>query len=334
LGCLIMTTWVVRKSWSVGADTGGAPALTGQAGSLITLLDFLRVTTCGWTKPFTGTNTAVYMAPVGTTRMCLSVDDTGTMTARIRGFEVATGALTGLGQFPTETLFAGGLYLWKSSTADATARKYLFWSNGKMCHLVVNVNAGTSGPQWYAWGDTSSLKAGGETMGKAFIMLNPSAAPSYAAGAWFWNNGHAAIGGHYMSRSVGGSNIAVGVNKWMDWSLMAGTSTFLGSGNFSPVNLAASYQPFPSPLAGGMNLSKLTLHEYYWGTRAILPGVAVLMHARGNAAYYYFNEGDVFTVPAGGLFAGRSYEVIQDSYANGFTTYGMILAETSDTWDV
>mgnify|MGYP000538869411 CR=1 FL=1 len=47
--------------------SAGAPALSGSAGSLITVLDFCLVTTLGWTKT-AGTNNGIYRAPTGNRR--------------------------------------------------------------------------------------------------------------------------------------------------------------------------------------------------------------------------------------------------------------------------
>ena len=67
----------------------GAPTLTGAAGSLITLLDWLLVTNLGWTKEFSGTNLASYRAATGN-RFYLGVDDTTALYSRVRGFATMT----------------------------------------------------------------------------------------------------------------------------------------------------------------------------------------------------------------------------------------------------
>ena len=107
----------VREYYSSDA---GAPALRGNtAGDLINLLWRGLVTGygskdgAGWTRPFLGTNVAVFRAGAGSSGMYLRVDDTSTATsnraARVVGYENMTDVNTGGGPFPTAAQESGGM---------------------------------------------------------------------------------------------------------------------------------------------------------------------------------------------------------------------------------
>lgn len=102
----------------------GAPVLTGQAGKMIAVLDWVLVTKGGWAKAFTGTNLAAYRSNTGN-RFYLRVDDTQTIFTRLRGYRAMTAISTGTNQFPATSLAAAATWgACKSTTADATPRAY------------------------------------------------------------------------------------------------------------------------------------------------------------------------------------------------------------------
>src|SRR5262245_48942529 len=107
-----------------------APVLTGQVGTLITLLDACLVSgygskaAPGWTKPYTLTNAGAFKHGSGSRSMYLHVDDNCTPTGLARDagsfcWETMSAYNTGTGQFPTVAQRATGLYWRKSATADA-----------------------------------------------------------------------------------------------------------------------------------------------------------------------------------------------------------------------
>lgn len=112
-----MTMRVYRSS------DASAPALRGNTpGDLINVLDKCLVTGygslagAGWTKPFTGTNLAVFRQGAGSNGMYLRVDDTssaaGSRSARVVGYEVMSDVNNGTPQsFPTAVQYSGGLYV-------------------------------------------------------------------------------------------------------------------------------------------------------------------------------------------------------------------------------
>jgi hypothetical protein len=121
-----------------------APALTGEAGSLVTVLRSCLVdgygsggnirTPLGWETVATATNKiAVRSADTNSTQCVLRVDDTGTatgltygvQTAVLRGYETMSDVDTGSNPFPTvaqENDYSS--LLRKSNTYDSTARPW------------------------------------------------------------------------------------------------------------------------------------------------------------------------------------------------------------------
>jgi hypothetical protein len=76
-------------------DATGIP--TGAATGTI----FIALAPAGWTKPFSGSNVAVYRSPNElSTRFFYRMDDSSSMTANIRGYESMTSADVGLQPFP------------------------------------------------------------------------------------------------------------------------------------------------------------------------------------------------------------------------------------------
>lgn len=91
----------------------------------------------GWTKPYSGTNKAVYQN--AGTGFCLRVDDSATGAAKVRGYESMTDVDTGVDPFPTVAQMAS-LYWMKSTVADGTARPWWIAADDKAFWLFVANN--------------------------------------------------------------------------------------------------------------------------------------------------------------------------------------------------
>src|SRR5574341_358034 len=160
------------------SSDASAPVLTGVAGSLITVLDGCLVNgygskaAAGWTKPFSGSNLAVYRNnPTGGTGFYLNIDASapagnvlGTH-AYARGNEVATqantrAAVTGAtGPYPTAAQLANGIPILKGETPDATARPWTVSADDKTFTLLTKPG---NMHEWsgFHYGDIFSLKTG------------------------------------------------------------------------------------------------------------------------------------------------------------------------------
>ncbi len=122
-----MTTTRLYKS-----TDSGAPVLSGQAGSMVNLLQkclvdgYGALPAAGWTRPFTGTNTAAFRNSVsaGGTGMYLRVVDTAATYATARAYSVMTTVSAGSNVAPHATHLGNGVYWCKSLSADSTARAW------------------------------------------------------------------------------------------------------------------------------------------------------------------------------------------------------------------
>lgn len=121
-----------------------------------------KVAPAGWTKPNSGTNLADYRLNSTTgTGFHLRLDDTGTTTARVRGYETMSDVNTGTGPFPTVAQWAGsGLWWSKSNAASSAARPWRIVADDRGFFFYCK-NADTSGEyQGNYFGDFISLRSG------------------------------------------------------------------------------------------------------------------------------------------------------------------------------
>lgn len=216
-----------------------------------------------WEKPFTGTNKAVYRSTdVTGSRFCLWVDDSGTITARVRGFESMTDMNTGTGPFPADAQISGGGYWFKSLLANATAVRYDLVADSRTI-LVATGPAGTASPI-RGFGDMLALSESGDVFSCAL-----SAAPggvltvgnTFAAAAF--DTQAVASTAIYFARDFSGlgGSVPVGSLPYVgSVSTISGTDSSLGV--------------FPSRIDGALKFSKRYLHAGDGGTpRADVPGL-------------------------------------------------------------
>lgn len=161
-----MTTTRIYKS-----TDSSAPVLTGQASSLIDLLDACLVngygskTAAGWTKPYTGTNKAAFRNSVaaGGTGMYLRVDDNaggtgGAREALVRCYLTMSDVDTGTIETPTAAQVAASIVWRKSNTVDSTARAWIMVADELTMYLCVSTGTLNSnvGDSTYGAGDIAS----------------------------------------------------------------------------------------------------------------------------------------------------------------------------------
>lgn len=288
-------TIYIKRSTDVGA-----PALAAAAGSMITLLDFLLVTTLGWTKPYTGTNLAAYRQPAGTNQFYLRVDDTSTTTARIVGYESMTDVNTGSGPFPTAAQIASGLFLEKGAAAP-----WKFFSDGKIIYLFVRPAA-----IWYCtvFGDPISYKAAD---GFFTLALGQAAAANATVNFSLLNVTAGQSTGHYIARPYTQIGSCQQGGKFSD-AARTGGLTSMGSGGST----------YPNPIEGSLLMAPAWISEGSAanGARGLLPGVWVPGHS------HPLPDGDTFS--GTGVLTGRTFEAVDLSTAGTQQCF----IETSDTW--
>ena len=292
----------------------GAPALTGLAGTLISVLDYCLTDATygiGWTKAYTGTNKAVYRQPTsGANGFYLAVDDSVGINATVAGFESMTGVSAGSGQFPTTaqnaTLQSGwNLAVYKSSTADTTARSWQFFSNGKIFYLVV-YNTGTSASNIFIFGDYVSYKSGDQfnTIIGANTSLSATTASCVLTNIQSWN------ATSYVRQWGARSHSQAGTSVWLPVVPSPIQTGYYGGGG----------EAYPNQITGGLSVSPLWVAEYNVGLRGALPGIWCPVHTRP------FATGDVFA--GNGDIAGKTFEV----GTSGGSGVSQFFFETSDTW--
>lgn len=161
-----MTTTRIYKS-----TDSGAPVLTGQAGSLLNLLDKCLVdgygskTAAGWTRSYTGTNKTSYRNSIaaGGTGMHLRVLDDGSGTggareALCRAYLTMSDIDTGTIETPTAAQVSTSIVWRKSNTTDSTARPWLLIADELTFYLCIDTGTVASeyGAGTYGAGDFAS----------------------------------------------------------------------------------------------------------------------------------------------------------------------------------
>lgn len=110
----------------------------------------------GWTKPYSGTNKAVYArSDVAATAMVLRVDDSPAQYPTLIMYESMSGVDTGTGPAPTSSSY----YTAKSTTANSTARAWRVFADSRAFYLFVK----TDSSKWKSavfFGDLNSYKSG------------------------------------------------------------------------------------------------------------------------------------------------------------------------------
>jgi len=147
--------------WTITSVTSGTftADATGVADVTGTGTKTAKAAPAGWSKVYSAANKAAYKSIDPAASGCLlRVDDTGTTSARVVGYESMTDVDTGTGPFPTSAQVSGGGYWVKSQSADSTARGFLLvadaktFYNSRKTYLEVQ--------HFGAFGDFTSEKAG------------------------------------------------------------------------------------------------------------------------------------------------------------------------------
>lgn len=256
-----------------------------------------KVAGAGWLKAFSGTNLAAYKSSsVEGTGCFLRVDDTGTTTARVRGFESMTDVNTGSGLFPSVAQFASGLWASKSNAANAAARPWQIFASDRSFYFCPKPMDAGAEHQVSFFGDFKSYKSNdpyscairGNTADRSASSGPLTDDLSYAD---FVNT----TPGLFVARAanaVGGSAAQSStINAILGYQ--AGV-TPLGSTGFA----------YPSPIDNGLSLASLVLYNAA-GVRGEFPGV----YASPQNVTAAFSSGD--KIAGTGNLAGKSVEAVK-----------------------
>jgi len=305
----------------------GAPSLTYAAGSFIAMLDACLRTGygskagAGWTKPFTGSNIAVFRQGAGGNGRYIRVwnartgDDPATycMTANVRGYEAMTAVSTGTDPFPTTAQSdSNGLMVRVARTSPSYPTGWIVRATSNWFDVLVftglapprGANSAPVADSYLSFGAFPSLKSG-DTYND-FILADPNNSYQFYPYVGLSNSILA-----YVSRNDLGT---VGAKAAALVPLSGCGESVLGNGNPSSF-------PYPNRVNNSVDLYQYALlSEGYF--RGVLPGVWGSAHGLSAIGF-----GNTFSGIA--PVAGRTFEVIAAS--SGLPETGMIL-ETSDTF--
>lgn len=302
-------------------DDASAPVLTGLAGSLISVLDACLVNgygskgAAGWTKEFSAANQAVYRAPSGL-RHYFRVDDTSGQEARIRGYETMSGISAGTGPFPTDAQVNGGLYLRKSNAASSATRGWCVTASDTGVFILPNsaqtswVSAyGVEGNQAY-FGEFDSRVAGD----------NYNTCIIGAVGSGIYQNRMNSMtpSGCYSPRSYLQTGTSWGNHRVAELDPSIAPITYFGPSSSS------TYTPFPDPISGDLNLTRIMIVEDVGAGRVIR---GYLRGVWGHHHVAMGNHGDTFN--GSGTTSGKTFMLFDSPYSS---STGRIIYEISNTW--
>ena len=121
-----------------------------------------KIAPADWEKRYSGTNKAAYArTDPEATAMLLRVDDSGTTTAQVRGYEEMTDVDTGAGLFPTlAQLAAASALCAKSDAASSATRGWTLFADTQRLVFFPTYHATTSSTDQFFFGDLISYKPG------------------------------------------------------------------------------------------------------------------------------------------------------------------------------
>ncbi len=281
----------------------------------------VKLAPAGWEKSFSGTNLAAYRAvdPTGT-RMFLRVDDTGTTNARVVGYESMSDVNTGVRAFPLETQQAGGGYIPKAATANATARAWTVIgdSRGWWLHThTATTNPGIAGSVW-GFGDYDSLKSGDPFACALHCSMTDTSSSNGSTSTSAEYAGLSGVAGPFTVRSFTG----LGGSAPLDHA----QESHRASEGVSGAGTNAMVPAYPNGPNNGLILSRKLLVERGVALRGVSRG---LLLAAQNC-HTQFNWRD--KVPGQGQYAGRTLMAVKCGSAAGTSSQGVVFFDITGPW--
>lgn len=305
----------------VAGITGGAAALNGDrrilgiAGNTATFAAAgvsdqtatgtitAKMSPVGWAKSFSGTNIAAYRPTDPTALgMYLRIDDTGTTTARVVGYESMSDINTGTGIYPTNSQVNGGNYWEKSGAAGSTARNWVIVGDERAVYWWCCPNAATtvtSQGVLRGFGDMVPRRSG-----DAYAAFNQGAWISQVTTTGdpvdLFNSASTASSiALYFPRNQSGLGSSVSAYQFSE-SRRAVTTDGGKSGN-QLVNTS----PFPNTADNGLDLERLLFMDPDNSVRGYAPG---LWHMAQNVGFAFAT---LDRIQGQGALAGRKLLVLR-----------------------
>ena len=283
----------------------------------------------GWQELFPGTpNKGVFRsADPHANGHCLRVDDTGTLSARVRGYESMTDVDTGIGPFPTDAQISGGGHWIKSGYASATAVAYIFAADSRTVFVAVSAGmtsgslTATSSPI-RGFGDMLALAPSGDVWSTALscsVGTSLGSADNSSGGAFdqpLW--GGNAI---YVPRSLTG----------LGGAQATGSLPYVGAANGNS-GADATLGQFPSPVDGQLKYSRRFIYHNIASAnkppRAEVPGMLTIPQ---SGVLGQINRLD--QIEGGASLEGRALLAVATSGAEMSTTpKGICLLDITGPW--
>lgn len=315
--------WVTSVTSSTFTfEVSGTPATPATTGSSITA----KVAPCDWTIAYTGTNIRSYLQGAGSNGFVMGLDDTGTTTCRIRGFESMTAAgvavTDGSGPFPTDAQTSGGRY-WRKSDSENTNSRYWIAFGDEKSFFILSYRYNTSGPPdcgfWF--GDLKAYK--GDDLYATVLRADSDGATNWSdmppiscypltasLGSSEYQKGYAARSSSGAGGSVHVQNVSLCVNP--------GSS----STNLSTMSENSSQITYPAPISGGLIMAPLAyVEQLESGVRGEIRGAYVCAHSQP------LTTGDTFSGAVGTPLAGKKF------YYMNLQSSGALITQIDGDWD-
>jgi hypothetical protein len=277
-----------------------------------------KVAPAGWSKLYTGTNLAAYKitSPMGT-GFVLKVDDTGTTTARVRGFESMSDINTGVGPFPTLAQWAApGLWWSKSNAASALARPWRIVADDRGVYFFPKNADTASEHQGNYFGDILPIKSNDPY---ACLLRANSADRSASVTAMNESLEYAdsslSAPGTYIARAA--NTLGGAVQSFQDPVMSVGLALVHVSGTVG--------WAYPSPVDNGLLLTPVCSYSA-GGYRGYFPGLRYSPQITNNA----FSTGDV--VAGSGDMVGKSVTVIKCGTPAAGAGQGVVFMDQTSDW--
>lgn len=278
----------------------------------------------GWEKKFSATNKAVYRSTdPQASGFCLRVDDTGTIVARVRGYESMSDVDTGIGPFPTDAQISGGGYWWKSVVTTAAAQRYDLFADSRF--ILLGLAPGSSyastavASPLRGFGDPLALRATGDSYSAVLsCQFNAALGADFSSGSF--ESVRASTSGMFFCRDLSG----------LGGSINTYSRTYVGTGGSADSGEDATLGSFPSLVDGQLKTSRMYLRVSSANVtpRANVPGVLYIpqsgVMATIRARDTLLGEGDM---------EGRVLVALNTTINNPYSVpTGVFLVDASGPW--
>lgn len=318
------------------SSDSGAPVITGQVGTIYNALKAMLVGTsgvaygsggsakpsCGWSILFdNSSNKIVFQNSVtsGATGCCVRVLDNGTsgaINAQFATFFVYASMSnidTGVDPAPTTSQSSVGIGIYKSATANSTARSWFAWGDEKTFYLTIQNGDGTGAyaVSFIGFGDFSSL-------------VNGDTYNYFAAGntgtSFGFNTDCFQLGSAPTHLFLGrGTITTTGAVNPTNYSILPpGTATGI-PGNSAGIN-------YPDSVMSGVAYATPVFH-YNNTFRGVLRGIKIPLHKISSS----FSNGAVLPSYVGAP-SGSTLRAATFQGSSGAGAIGMVAVESALSW--